>query len=38
MDMKHLNKKSSNYNTDLGKEFAALSCLCVAGYLSLVLI
>jgi len=36
--MYFLSKKTSSFNTGLGREFAALSCLCAAGYLWLLLI
>jgi hypothetical protein len=36
--MYFLSRKTTNFNTGLGKEFAALSSLCAAGYLWLLLI
>jgi hypothetical protein len=36
--MYFLMKKDSSFNNDLGREFAALSSLCAAGYLWLLLI
>jgi hypothetical protein len=36
--MYFLTKKTSSFNKDLGREFAALSSLCAAGYLWLLVI
>lgn len=36
--MSHLMKENSSFNNGFAKEFAALSSLCMAGYLFLVLI